>query len=209
MLEKEMLKVLDSDFDKFRDALLKHFEKMCEGKSRLFIVNNLVKDDVSNIYLNSIPKENNPIFRVRGFFDCQNCLHFIRTFSSIVAINKDYNLESIWDFNCGIEYFDNVTKELSKYVHDAAKKYKIYNVFLYNSKKMGVEKNHEHNEDGCDFDWEHLYLNIPSCAYFNGDLNGTLNIARTKKLVLENSLNTISVKACDIILELIASESLY
>ena len=68
MLEFKIVKV----------ALESHLNKMTERNEHLFEVD-LDKDELWNLYLNSIPAEDNPIFRQRREFDCSCCRHFIST----------------------------------------------------------------------------------------------------------------------------------
>ena len=200
---------IDAGFDTFRKALIAHFKEMHKDAERLFRVN-IDKDTISNTYLESFSPEWNPIFRERRFFDCQACLHFIRSCGSIVAIREDCrDIISIWDFTCGVTEFDKVAKALSDYVHHCFATSGIKQVYL-TSNPMGLDHNMKLGEDGKTIKWEHLYVPTPAIVQARSDEIGTmLNEFTTNKTVLENSMTQISLDACETVMELIRSDSLY
>lgn len=202
---------LDESFNKFEDALEQHFTKvMCPSANEKLFRVNIEKDKIRELYLTSFEEGTNPIFRKRRFFECSACLHFIGSFGGVVSIDKTtYEITTMWDFECGIDYFDKVAKALAKYVRECALATKISDVFL-TSYDMGIKSSIEHDESGSTVSWRHLWVPKPESVHCaSKDIGTKLNDYASTKVVLANSLNEISVDACETVLELISSDSLY
>jgi hypothetical protein len=191
------------DFESFRDKMREHFRKMVEGKDRLFIVE-IPGDELWDLYLNSFAPGDNPQFRERTEHDCEGCKQFVRQFGGVVAINDNYQIVSIWDFDAGAKY-QPVVDALSKAVHTAA----IENQLITKQSAFGVDKNVELLDGDGTLTWYHFQLDVPSRFLTRGHLGRAANEARADKEVFERSLNEISPEAVDTVLDLIAEKSLY
>ena len=96
------------DFNVIREAVENHFKEMCEDNAYLYEVN-VDKDVLWNTYLESIPPEENKIYKVRREYDCSCCRHFIKSIGNVVAV-KDGKLTSIWDFETKDQRWNAVAK---------------------------------------------------------------------------------------------------
>lgn len=137
------------EFKPFKQELENNFIKICNENEHLFEVE-LDKGQLWDIYLNTIPPEDNKIFKVRREFDCSCCRHFIKSIGNVVAIQNG-KVVSIWDFESKESKWSVVTKTLSEYV----KKFPITNVYLSKFGAVGTDYNMMETEDGKAMRWDH------------------------------------------------------
>ena len=194
-------------FSIFRNAISDHFQKMCEDNAVLCSVE-LDKDKLYELYLNSIPAEDNKIFRVRKEYDCSACRHFIKSIGNVVAI-KGTKIISIWDVTTSEDGWNDVAKTLSDFV----KLHPITNVFLSNNPFIGIDYSMDNKELDNPIKWEHLYVSIPNKYIFKGRYRETIDSKlgefRDSKNVFKRSLDEFSLETVDTVLDLINQGSLY
>jgi len=58
------------------------------------------KDYLWDLYLESIPKEHNQIFRERRYYDGNYDKHFIRKLGGLKFISSDLEVDTIWNIIC-------------------------------------------------------------------------------------------------------------
>ncbi len=192
------------DFNLLQQALLNHFNTMTDGE--LFYVELPERDTLVDLYLSSFPEGTNPIFRERTFHDCNCCRNFLRQYGNIVKINEDNTITSLWDFKVEDPNYQVVVDELSKEIH----KYPISNVFRENQKRCGVEYNYEVTEDNATIKHDHFFLDMPERYILPESEYPSFKGERTSDMnVLKRSIETISLDAVDIVLDLINQGSLY
>lgn len=195
------------DFKIIRNSVITHFDEMCKNNQFLFTID-LDKDKLWELYLNSIPAEDNKIFRVRREFDCSCCRHFIKSFGNVVTI-KDNNLVSVWDFETSDDRWNMVAKELSKYV----KSFPVTNVFLSKEATIGTDYNMDNKEIENPIKWEHFFIEVPKEYVFRSRYRDTLDAKlgeyRDSRNVFKRSLEEFSLETIDTILDLINQGSLY
>lgn len=192
------------EFKKFKEELQKHFNKMVEMGADILFEVGADKDEMWNLYIESFPEGTNNIFRVKRKYDCSHCRHFIKNMGNVVAI-KDNKVISIWDFDAGSETFNTVREVLSKYIHSKV----INNIFVRDSKNMVVNTNLEKTETGV-IEWSHLYVELPNnLVKSNSEIGTYLGTWRSIKEVFQRSLEEISLDSIEVVLELIAQNSLY
>lgn len=194
------------EFKVIKNGLEKHFKEMTKKYDHLFEIQ-VDKDKLWETYLESIPAEDNKIFRVRREYDCSCCRHFIKTIGNVVAIDGD-KVISIWDFETEEPKWNAVTNALSQYV----KKHPITNVYLSKFGKVGTDYNMEDN-DGNPIKWEHFYLELPSKYVFENRYADTLDSRRSQyrdnRNVFKRALDELSSESLVIVLDLIKQGSLY
>ena len=182
-----------------RDRLFNHFnENMAPRK--LFVVD-IDWEFLWNMYLDGFPKELNPIFRERREMDCSACLSFFKRMANVVAIDED-NGEYVTLFAGETQE----EKEIFKQLDEAVKSAKIKDIFISDTKRVGLESNPEMMEDGNVHTWYHFYADVPERCIGNSSQKAEY---RDNRIILENSTEQISEEAVDTVLELIASNSLY
>lgn len=192
------------DIRLFRTAVAKQFQAM--STHQLFCVQ-IEKDKLWDRYLSSFPEGSNPIYKTRTEHDCQCCKHFIRLVGGIVSIIGG-ELASVWDIEpTGVDAaFLAVARCMSRLVKSCA----IEGPFLHYEATAGQATNRQLLEDKTVRTWDHLYLNLPSAAVVSkADIGPRLSDARATHDVLLRGLKEITRESIDIVLDLIAQNSLY
>lgn len=194
------------EFRTIRDAVTQHFKEMCNDNQHLFEID-LDKDKLWEIYLNTIPAEDNQIFRVRREYDCSCCRHFIKNIGNVVAI-KNGNLITLWDFVAADPRWTAVAKAMSEYI----KQFPVTNVYLSKFNSVGTVYNMDDNDGGTPIKWEHFYLDLPKALTIN-NRSTTLDTAkgryRDNRNVFKRALDEFSLGTLDTVLDLINQGSLY
>lgn len=110
---------------KFNKQIQVKFAEM-QKTGKLFRVK-LTGQQIWDLYLSSFSKEDNPVFRDPNstFKNCNHCKNFIRRYGNIVSIDKDYNIDTMFDVFAESEF-----KNTSKVLSNAIKKSEITEVFL-------------------------------------------------------------------------------
>lgn len=193
------------EFSAFNQRLMDHVAKMTKDVDHLFEVD-LDKDKLWNLYLDSFPSGTNEIYRERREFDCSCCRHFIKRFGNVVSI-KDGKLTTIWDFDANSpDKFQPVIDSLDAFV----RLHPVCDVFYTKWADIGTKMNYEKTENG-PRKWFHFYVVLPSKlvargGVSEGDYKGQF---RDTKNVFKRSLDELTPDSVNVVLELIASGTLY
>ncbi|MDO5475865.1 MAG: hypothetical protein Q4F43_01985 [Eubacteriales bacterium] len=179
-----------------------HFDTMCEENPALFVTD-VDCGELWDLYLNSIPPKENPMFRNRREYDCSTCRQFVMRGGNVVAI-RDGKLTSVWDVEVP-DFFGDVVKRLSAFVKQAP----VSNIFLSPFQKIGVEKNYEYLGDRTVITWEHLYAVVPKKYVDSLNRESRMAEARSKKEVFQRGLEELTIESIDVVLDLISQNSLY
>ncbi|AGO47717.1 hypothetical protein Phi17218_184 [Cellulophaga phage phi17:2_18] len=128
----------------FNTKIQKQLDKISKG-GKLFRVE-LTGEEIWSLYLNSFEKGDDPVFRdpESTVHNCNHCNNFIRRYGNVVAINKDMEIESIFDVDIEGE-FKPVAAAMAKAIRNS----KINNVFIetfQNLKEAPYEKCTKNNE---------------------------------------------------------------
>lgn len=189
----------------FKKEVATQLDKMCAENDYLFEVN-LDKDKLWEAYLETIPSEDNQIYKTRREFDCSACRHFIKSIGNVVAI-KDGEVISVWDCGSANPKWDMVAKAMAAYVKENA----VTDVFLSKFKKIGTDYNFM-LEDGKTIKFEHFYFELPNKFVFN-DRHTTIDTKRGEyrdiRNVFKRSLDELTLEAVETVIELINQGSLY
>lgn len=191
------------EFIEFRNAIRKRFEEMAQSDHLFFV--DLNKDEMWNVYLNSFSAEHNPIYKVRAVHDCSCCRHFIKSIGNVVQI-KDGVVTTLWDINLGDDKFQPVADALNKYILDNMH---ICDMFIVKEGAVGTDHNFGSGDSMERFD--HFQVNVPAKFLFRG--RDTIDTVRSQhrdtKHVFKRSLDSITLDAVDVVLDLISQNSLY
>lgn len=194
------------EFRVIKTGLENHLDQMTKENMHLFVVD-LDKDELWNLYLNSIPEEDNQIFRVRREYDCSCCRHFIKSIGNVVSI-KDGVVSSIWDFETEDSKWNKVVSILSEFV----KSKPVKDVYISKVKNIGTNYNMEQTDDGKLIKWEHFYCELPEKFVFNNTfstIDTETGNRRDIRNVFKRSLDELSMDAVDTVMDLINQGSLY
>lgn len=163
------------------------------------------KDGLWDLYLASFPEGTNPLYRERTEHDCTCCKQFIRNIGGVVTIDADLNVVSVWDnIELGNEY-DVVAAALSAYV----KQHAIVDVYFNDTKKVGVESNHE-MKDGNVRTYNHFHADLLGSYVLQADdIASKKGEIRQAIEVFRRSAEELTLESAEIVLELIDQNSLY
>lgn len=153
------------------------------------------KDEIWDQYLSGFSDDK------RQEHNCGSCRSFLRQFGSIVSIDEDYNVVSLWD---GIEVSDEYKQSVDN-LNSYIKSRPVTDIFLSSIKKCGVDKNLDPKTA---ITWNHFYIELPSSTVVK-DVSPKQAQARDDKSVLKRSLDEITLDATETVLDLIAQNSLY
>ena len=165
-------------------------------------------DDLWDLYLESIPDEHNPIFRINRVYDANYDKHFIRHLGNMALINEDFTLTTIWDVDTeGLDYFEPVVNLLNETVCNAS----IDSIFLEEIGYIG----HKPSKDSHDASliWTHFFyplpnqLIIPKGARVSRETK--MEEIRSTKQVFERSMLESTMDDLDTLLDLAAQNAVY
>ena len=196
-----------SNFSTFKHAIQRRLVQM-QGTGELFVTD-VDKDELWELYLSIFPDGTNPIFRERTEHDCQCCRQFIRNYGAVVAVTDHNSLMTIWDVfdytpDRGVPSpYHEVAEAMSAYVASRP----IKDVFRAETHKLGTD----HNRDAkAEIVWDHFYCEVPkSYVLPSHRIPTTLGELRANRDVAARGLAEISLESIDLVLELIAQNSLY
>ena len=201
-----------------RSLMENHFKEMVENFKDLFVVQ-VDKDEVWELFQNSFPEGENPIFQERRRWDCACCKHFFHVMANVVAIDNDYNLVSIWDINANDSRWQPIFDALSEYIHSRGD---VVEIFLHWESRVGTPMSRFEYKDpdaperikvG---EFDHFYLDLPDKfiskkkTTYNGSSAAEIRgEARSKKDVMKRGLLEFTNEALSDTLDMICANSLY
>lgn len=195
------------DFMKFKVAVAGAFQNLVEKANGNIFRTGVSKDDLWDTYLNSFPVGTNLIYRERREHDCNCCKQFIRAVGDVVGIVEGKAM-SIWDIHLSQpenQPYQIVANALSTLV----KSYPIVSVFRHYEAHAGTNRNVE-EKLGVTRTWEHFYFKIPKEYVMPASEMGTFYGQGTATAeVFQRSLCEITLDSVDVVLDLIAQNSLY
>lgn len=192
---------LNKDFDIFSEEINSRLDELI--KSGNPIVELDYEGSLFEIYLNNIPEEYNPVFRVNRFFDGSADRHFINRIGNLAMITPNYKLVHLWDFESET-FFENSRKEMLKVL----KKCKIKNAFLTSFDMVGSGPNKDSKDPR--ITWTHYKYKTPSeirCSKHDiGDKLGKLN---TQYNVFKRTMKECRLEDLESVIELGKDNSIY
>lgn len=192
---------LNKDFDIFSEEVNSRLDELI--KSGNPIVELDYEGSLFEIYLNNIPEEYNPVFRVNRFFDGSADRHFINRIGNLAMITPNYRLVYLWDFESKT-FFENSRKEMLKVL----KKCKIKNAFLTSFDMVGSGPNKDSKDPR--ITWTHYKYKTPSeirCSKHDiGDKLGKLN---TQYNVFKRTMKECRLEDLESVIELGKDNSIY
>ena len=188
------------NFLDLRNRLYVNFQHLKNAHTIMFEVD-LDKDELWDLYLNSFPASVNPMYRTRRKLDCSACRHFIKSIGNAVFIEPDLTIRTIWGFDTGDPITQNVMDILDNYV----KSKPIKGIYLEKDMRVGTDKDYDSNGGM----YEHFIVDLPGWAVDKYGAATHIASYRNKVHVFKRSLDEITEEAVSVVLELIASNTLY
>lgn len=195
------------DFERFAELVRNNFDAM-QSESKNLYVTDVNRDELWDLYLNSFPAGSNELYRVRRYYDCSCCRHFIKNVGGVVELSNG-KIVTMWDGLDDPAYypFDRVAKALSNRLKAA----EVIDIFVTDQDRIGTEHSHEMvNGNVCTY--EHFYVDIDRRASWRVATESLSTIRqkmRSDREAFYNSIKTISLDACETVLELIEDKLLY
>ena len=192
-----------TEFCRFREAVNRQLDLMMATGQEVFKVG-LGQSMLWDTYLSSFPKGTNSVYLENTEHDCNCCKQFIRDIGSLVTIHN--GVSSVWDINLNDTTYQPVADALSALVKSAS----IINVYRHHESDLGKKKSTSVDEAGNVSTWEHFHYSLPGRLVIQKQGIGSyIGTTRTDYEVLGRSLTEISAEAIEIVLELIAQNSIY
>jgi hypothetical protein len=190
------------NFSVFKQATAAQFERM-QGHPLFRVA--VDKDELWEAYLGAFPPGTNLLYRKRSEYDCSCCKHFIRAVGGVIAI-IDGHAVSIWDtFIVGEIAYQAVADALASLVRSRP----IASPFLHDERTAGTDKNFEEIVGGVKA-WAHFFVNVkPALVKKRAEIPTLLATTRNAHDVFLRALKEIDVASIEVVLDLIAQQSLY
>lgn len=158
------------------------------------------RDELFNTYIAAFPEGTNPVYKERTEHDCNCCKNFIRNVGNVVVIVNG-NVQTIWDIDpSGV---DSAYVEVAQALAEHVRSRKLKAPFFTNEKRFGTKRDvHGFN---------HFYCSIPKSVNTprGKSVEQMVGEITTTKELLERGMKQITLEATDIVLDLIAQNSLY
>lgn len=190
-----------SNFNKFSSQVSANTAAILkEPRERLFSMD-VTGDEVYAAYLAAFPAGTNPMLKERTSHDCSTCRNFIKNIGSLVLVQENGSIVSVWDnIKTGDEY-EVVAAALSNLV----KSKNIKSRFLVTERSYGAEYNF-----GLDCTkWHHFVAKIPNNLQARNVASNYVGMANEDFAILRRSILEITDESVDIVLELIDQNSIY
>lgn len=192
---------LNKDFDIFSEEINSRLDELIKSGNPIIELD--YEGSLFDIYLNNIPEEYNPVFRVNRFFDGSADRHFINRIGNLAMITPNYRLVYLWDFESKT-FFENSRKEMLKVL----KKCRIKNAFLTSFDMVGSGPNKDSKDPR--ITWTHYKYKTPSeirCSKHDiGDKLGKLN---TQYNVFKRTMGECRLEDLESVIELGKDNSIY
>ena len=194
-----------SDFSRFNERLSTNLSRILESEDNLFVVD-VDSDELWDAYLESFAPEHNQIYRTRRENDCSCCRHFIKEFGNVVAI-IDNEVVSVWSFDAGGDKYQPSVDALNTLVLSKP----VRDVYVTKQPKHGTHHSNELKDDGGVRQWDHFYVELPRKVVSRSSESeaSVMGDKRASKDVLKRSLSELDPEATNVVLEMIAENTLY
>jgi hypothetical protein len=190
-----------SNFKPFADAIAKRWLTLSANE---LYRTNVSGDDLWEMYLLSFPEGTNPIFRERTEHDGSYDKSVIRRIGNVVSMDKDGNLQTMWDVE-GLEFpYNVVAAVLAGRVKAAA----VTGVFRINERRLGHVVTYETLSDGTRLTWNHFNAEIAQ-RHFAASVGEAIGPINTSAEMFKRALEEISPASFATVLDLIDSNSVY
>jgi len=186
-------------FSEVKNLVQQRYNQLAKGEQHIFY-KNVDREKVYELYLSGF--ENDVI---RQSNNCNCCKSFLRQFSGICFIDKNYKSQGLWYFNIGgiEEEYENSISLVNDYIESLP----ITDVFLPESRIVGTPKNFDPEKK---IYWQHFSLelgNVPLTAA--KDRDSKAGILRTGKQTLKRALDEFTIDSLETMIELTKQGSLY
>lgn len=193
---------MTNDFEPFSLAIHARFAEMSKGPMYTTTVDG---DYLWKAYLAAFPTGTNPIYRERTEHDCSCCKNFIRNVGTLVTIESNGDLRSVWDTPNELDYpYNVVAQELGNIVRNA----EIAGVYYTKERQYGALFTNELREGATVKRWNHFCAKIES-HQFRTAPDKERGLMDGHYAVFKRGLDEIKPEAVQTVLDLINDNLLY
>ena len=159
--------------------------------------------DPAQRYLAAFPEGTDPVYVTNSYHNCTCCKHFVANLGTVVVINDDLTLDSIWNVPNLPHPYDVVAAAMHKEVTEAGIRAPYYTPFA----SYGAQTSRQRLKGGVVKTWQHFYGNVPQFST-RRDLKESgeqIMAAKTLRRVLEE----LTTSAVATVIDLIESSTIY
>ena len=154
-------------------------------------------------YLAAFPEGSDPIYITNSHHDCTCCKHFVNNLGSVLVINDDLTLDSIWNVPNLPYPYDVVAAAMHKQVTKAGILAPYYTTMV----SYGAQTERQHLQDGTVKTWHHFYGSVPKpCIRPDLEESGK---QVTNAQTLRRALEELTQDAVVTVIDLIESNTIY
>ena len=154
-------------------------------------------------YLAAFPEGTDPIYITNSFHDCTCCKHFVNNLGSVLVINDDLTLDSIWNVPNLPYPYDVVAAAMHKQVTKAG----ILAPYYTPMASYGAQTSRQRLPDGTAKTWHHFYGNVPQFSARPDLEEGGKQV--TNAQTLRRALEELTASAVATVIDLIESNAIY
>ena len=154
-------------------------------------------------YLAAFPEGSDPIYITNSHHDCTCCKHFVNNLGSVLVINDDLTLDSVWNVPNLPYPYDVVAAAMHKQVTKAG----ILAPYYTPMASYGAQTSRQRLPDGTAKTWHHFYGNVPQFST-RPDLKEGGEQA-TNAQTLRRALEELTASAVVTVIDLIESNAIY
>ena len=187
-----------TNFEIFAKAV--HDKLVSFGHQKLF---QSAATNLAQRYLAAFPEGTDPIYITNSFHDCTCCKHFVNNLGSILVINDDLTLDSVWNVPNLPYPYDVVASAMHREVTEAGIRAPYYTP----EASYGAQTSRQHLQDGTVKTWHHFYGNVPKPCV-RPDLKESGEQIMSAKTLLR-ALEELTQDAVATVIDLIESNTIY
>jgi hypothetical protein len=154
-------------------------------------------------YLAAFPEGTDPLYITNSYHDCTCCKHFVANLGSVVVINDDLTLDSIWNVPNLPYPYDVVAAAMHKQVTKAGIRAPYYTP----EASYGAQTSRQHLQGGTAKTWHHFYGNVPQFSTRRDLKESGEQIMAAK--TLRRALEELTTSAVATVVELIEGNAIY
>ena len=159
--------------------------------------------DPAQRYLAAFPEGTDPVYVTNSYHNCTCCKHFISNLGTVVVINDDLSLDSIWNVPNLPHPYDVVAAAM----HDQVTKAGIRAPYYTPESSYGAQSTKQHLQDGTVKAWHHFHGNVTQ-RHIRSDLKESGEQIMSAK-TLRRALEELTTSAVATVIDLIENNIIY
>src|SRR5574343_514532 len=182
------------------------FAKAVNDKLVSFTHRKLFQSAVTELaqrYLAAFPEGTDPVYITNSHHNCTCCKHFVANLGTVVVINDDLTLDSIWNVPNLPYPYDVVASAMHKEVTEAGIRAPYYSPMA----SYGAKTSRQNLQDGTVKTWHHFYGSVP-LHNIRSDLKESGEQIMSAK-TLRRALEELTTSAVATVIDLIESNTIY